>query len=66
MRAIMTDSEIIDEMGGTSEVARMFEIDPASVSEWRKKGFPKARVMTLRLMRPDLMSRRITEQQEAA
>ena len=62
----MTDSEIIDAMGGTSVVARMFDIDPASVSEWRRKGFPKARVQTLNLMRPDLMSRRNNEQREAA
>jgi hypothetical protein len=50
----MTASEIIDALGGTAQVARMCEITSSSVSEWREKGIPKARLMFLRLARPDV------------
>ena len=45
---------VIDAIGGTSETARLCEIDPASVSEWRKKYIPKARLMFLKLARPEI------------
>lgn len=47
-------STLIDLLGGTSAVAQLFEISAASVSEWRRNGIPKARMQTLRLLRPDL------------
>lgn len=47
-------SEIIDRIGGTAATARLCEIKPGSVSEWRKKGIPKARLQFLRLARPDV------------
>lgn len=46
--------EIIDRIGGTAATARLCEIKPGSVSEWRKKGIPKARLQFLRLARPDV------------
>lgn len=48
----MTDSEIIDALGGTTAVANLFAIEPASVSGWRKTGIPQARKQTLALMYP--------------
>ena len=54
MTTSLTDSQIIDALGGTSETARLCEVQPASVSEWRKTGIPKARMMFIRLARPDL------------
>ncbi|MET0109163.1 MAG: hypothetical protein AB2795_19285 [Candidatus Thiodiazotropha endolucinida] len=45
---------IIDAFGGTTAVADLFEIETASVSEWRKKGIPKGRVFSLSLIRPEL------------
>ncbi|HAF43464.1 MAG TPA: Rha family transcriptional regulator [Gallionellaceae bacterium] len=60
----MSDSKIIDELGGTSAVAKLFEVKPASVSEWRTKGIPKARLQTLKLLRPDLFQQE--QRQEAA
>lgn len=66
MRATMTDSEIIDELGGTSAVALIFGVKPPSVSEWRTKGIPKARKQTLKLMRPDLFESQAEKNQEAA
>lgn len=46
-------SWLIDEFGGTSAVAKMFDIEPASVSYWRAKGIPKARLMYLKAVYPD-------------
>jgi hypothetical protein len=48
----MTDSEIIDKLGGTTAVAAIFEIEPPSVSEWRINGIPKPRRQTLALLFP--------------
>lgn len=48
-----TDSEIIDRLGGTAEVARISHIKPPSVSEWRATGIPPARRQYLELLRPD-------------
>jgi hypothetical protein len=45
---------IIDRLGGTSETARLCEVKPPSVSEWRKTGIPKAQMKYLRLARPDV------------
>lgn len=52
----MTADEIIDALGGTFEVARLCEVQPPSVSEWRKAGVPKARLMFLRLARPEVFA----------
>ena len=50
----MTSDQIIDALGGTSETAKLFGIAAASVSEWRKEGIPKSRLMYLRLAKPEL------------
>lgn len=47
------DSKIIDKLGGTSAVAKLCDVKPPSVSEWREKGIPKARLMYLRLAKPE-------------
>jgi hypothetical protein len=52
MEREITPDEIIDALGGTSEVARLCEIQPPSVSEWRKLGIPKTQLKFLRLARP--------------
>ncbi|OGB23321.1 MAG: hypothetical protein A3I66_01260 [Burkholderiales bacterium RIFCSPLOWO2_02_FULL_57_36] len=45
---------IIDRLGGTSETARICEVKPPSVSEWRTAGIPKAQLKFLKLARPDV------------
>lgn len=50
----MDSEKLINELGGPAAVARLFDIKQPSVSEWKRKGIPKARLQTLRLMRPDL------------
>jgi hypothetical protein len=47
---------VIDRMGGTTAAANYFEIEPASISGWRKKGIPKLRLQWLRLVRPELFA----------
>lgn len=52
----MDDSKIIDKLGGTAEVARICEVRPPSVSEWRKNGIPPARLQFLKLLRPEVFA----------
>lgn len=48
------DSDLIDQLGGTTEAAKFFDVSAPSISEWRRTGLPKARMMYLQLARPDL------------
>ena len=41
-------SKVIDALGGTAEVARMFGVRMPSVSGWRTEGIPKARMMYIK------------------
>lgn len=50
----MNPSEIIDALGGTFRVAELCEVRPPSVSDWKKHGIPRARLMFLRIARPDV------------
>ncbi|MEW9586269.1 Cro/CI family transcriptional regulator [Paraburkholderia sp. DGU8] len=49
-------SRIIDCLGGTGDVARLFDVDPAAVSQWRRNGIPRARLQLLRLTKPELFA----------
>ena len=44
---------VIDVLGGTAEVARLFDVRMPSVSDWRRDGIPHARMMYLREMRKE-------------
>jgi hypothetical protein len=52
----MVDAKIIEALGGTCAVARLCEVRSPSVSDWKKHGIPRARLMYLRLLRPDLFA----------
>lgn len=54
MSKLHPDSEKIDQLGGTTAVARMCHIAPPSVTKWRYTGIPPARLMYLKLVRPDI------------
>lgn len=54
MKSLHTDSKLIDLLGGTGTVAALCDVKPPSVSEWRQKGIPKARLMFLRLAKPEV------------
>jgi DNA-binding transcriptional regulator YdaS (Cro superfamily) len=43
----LTDTAIIDLLGGTAKVARMCKVDPAAVSNWRIRGIPGDKYMFL-------------------
>jgi hypothetical protein len=50
----MNVSQIIDSLGGTVAVAKLCQIKPPSVSEWkRNNAIPHAWEMFLRQIRPD-------------
>ena len=49
---------VIEELGGTAKAAEFFEIEPPSVSEWKARGcMPRARLMYLRVARPDIYAK---------
>lgn len=49
MRSMNTQAiKTIDALGGTAQVSRLFDVRMASVSDWKQKGIPKARVMYLK------------------
>ncbi|VVN80791.1 helix-turn-helix domain-containing protein [Pseudomonas fluorescens] len=50
----MNPNVIIDALGGTSRVAELCEVRPPSVSDWRKYGIPRARMMFLRIAKPEV------------
>lgn len=52
----MNPSVIIDALGGTHRVAELCEVRPPSVSEWRRRGIPRARMMFLRIARPEIFA----------
>lgn len=52
--AIEARRKLIEELGGTAAVARLFKISSPSVSQWKREGIPKARLQTIQLLRPDL------------
>ena len=62
----MNPNEIIDALGGTAETARICDVSMASVSEWRHKGIPKARLMYLELLRPDVFPKRSKRAEQKA
>jgi hypothetical protein len=47
-------NRIIDDIGGTSAVADLCDVTTGAVSQWRENGIPKARLMFIRLARPDV------------
>jgi hypothetical protein len=52
MDKLKTAENLIYRLGGTNKAARLFEINPSSVTNWRDNGIPKPRMMYLRLAYP--------------
>lgn len=42
-------TEIIERLGGTAKVSRLFGLAMPSVSDWKRDGIPPARVMFLKV-----------------
>lgn len=47
------DSDVIDRIGSTVDVARLCKVRSQAVSKWRRDGIPPARRMFLESVRPD-------------
>ena len=47
------DAALIESLGGTSAVAALCDVKPPSVSEWKRRGIPKAQRNYLRLLKPE-------------
>ena len=47
MKLKLTDTAIIDLLGGTGKVAKMCDVAPAAVSQWRVRGIPADKYMVL-------------------
>jgi DNA-binding transcriptional regulator YdaS (Cro superfamily) len=47
MKLKLSDSAIIDLLGGTTKVAKMCDVHPAAVSAWRIRGIPADKFMFL-------------------
>jgi len=45
-------TKIIEALGDTAEVSRLFDVRMPSVSDWKKAGIPKARMMYLQAVCP--------------
>lgn len=52
----MDPNKIIDLLGGSLAVARLCDVTVGAVSQWRRSGIPRARVMYLQAVRPDVFS----------
>lgn len=50
----MDANTIIDAMGGTNEVARLCDLTPGAVSQWRDNGIPKPWLKFFEVVRPDV------------
>lgn len=50
----MNADMIIDRLGGTVKAAQLCDVSKAAVSQWRRNGIPKARLMFLRIAKPDV------------
>ena len=61
-------NRVIDLLGGTGATAKLCETSPGAVSQWRRDGIPPARLMYLKLARPDVFegADQAAPQQEAA
>jgi len=51
----MDANKIIDDLGGTNAVAELCMVTPQAVSQWREDGIPQARMMFLKVVRPDIL-----------
>lgn len=49
----MDAQEIINRLGGTAKTAALCNVTPGAVSQWIPNGIPSARLMFLKLARPD-------------
>jgi hypothetical protein len=54
-KTLHPDAELIEALGGTSQVAFLCDIKSPSVSEWKRNGIPKSQRNYLRLAKPEIV-----------
>lgn len=67
-------TKVIEALGDTANVARLFDVRMPSVSDWKKSGIPKARMMYLQVAHPhaldgvdvDAATAQVRQEREAA
>jgi hypothetical protein len=60
----MNDTElIIKALGGTAATARFFGVSMASVSGWKKRGMPRARIRHLQDVNPEALPEGLRKRQ---
>jgi hypothetical protein len=59
----MDHRKAIELLGGTRASARFFEVTPTAVTQWKRTGIPRARLMYLRVARPDVYAAALGEEQ---
>ena len=59
-------NDVIDKLNGTGAVAKLCEVSPAAVSQWRHDGIPPARLMYVKLARPDVFEAPATTTEQHA
>ena len=47
MKTKLTEHALLQLLGGTVKVAKMCEVEPAAVSQWKKNGIPREQLMFL-------------------
>lgn len=55
VRDAMTDSDLINKLGGTNKVAELCDVRPQAVSQWRVAGIPDARRKFLAAIYPGVV-----------
>ena len=62
----MDANQIIDALGGTNAVAELCKVTPQAVSQWRDDGIPRARMMYIEVVRPDIFGAAPNNPQQSA
>ena len=52
----MDTQKIIELLGGNAKTAELCNVTPSAVSQWLTGGIPDARLMYLKLARPDVFA----------
>lgn len=47
MKLKLTEHALLQLLGGTNKVAKMCEVEPAAVSQWKKNGIPREQLLFL-------------------
>ena len=65
-KTLHADSAAIDFLGGTNQVAKLFQCKAPSVSQWRHRGIPKARRLHLQAIHPELFEEVTSSDEESS